>query len=95
MNQIAVVPSSKAKACAVASRCPKPTSVKVLLPTPLAGYTANRREVEAEGANLADGDFGRARDGKAKGSRADGGKRQRRKPVLLGDLEHAAVAARE
>jgi sulfur-carrier protein len=26
--------------------------VKVLLPTPLAGYTANRREVEAEGATL-------------------------------------------
>jgi molybdopterin synthase sulfur carrier subunit len=28
--------------------------VKVLLPTPLAGYTANRREVEAGGATLAD-----------------------------------------
>jgi ThiS family. len=28
--------------------------VKVLLPTPLAGYTANRREVEAHGASLAE-----------------------------------------
>jgi len=28
--------------------------VKVLLPTPLVEYTANRREVEAEGANLAE-----------------------------------------
>ena len=28
--------------------------MKVLLPTPLAGYTANRREVEAGGATLAD-----------------------------------------
>jgi molybdopterin converting factor small subunit len=28
--------------------------VKVLLPTPLADYTANRREVQAEGATLAD-----------------------------------------
>jgi sulfur-carrier protein len=27
--------------------------MKVVLPTPLAGYTANRREVEAEGATLA------------------------------------------
>ena len=26
--------------------------MKVLLPTPLAGYTAHRREVEAEGATL-------------------------------------------
>jgi len=28
--------------------------VKVLLPSPLASYTANRREVEAEGATLAE-----------------------------------------
>jgi molybdopterin converting factor small subunit len=28
--------------------------VKVLLPTPLADYTAHRREVEAEGATLAE-----------------------------------------
>jgi molybdopterin synthase sulfur carrier subunit len=28
--------------------------VKVLLPSPLAGYTANRREVEADGATLAE-----------------------------------------
>jgi len=28
--------------------------VKVVLPTPLASYTANRREVEAEGATLAE-----------------------------------------
>ena len=28
--------------------------MKVLLPTPLVEYTANRREVEAEGANLAE-----------------------------------------
>ena len=28
--------------------------MKVLLPTPLASYTANRREVEAEGATLAE-----------------------------------------
>jgi molybdopterin converting factor small subunit len=28
--------------------------VKVLLPTPLVEYTANRREVEAEGATLAE-----------------------------------------
>ncbi len=28
--------------------------MKVLLPTPLAEYTAHRREVEAEGATLAD-----------------------------------------
>jgi len=27
--------------------------VRVVLPSPLAGYTANRREVEAEGATLA------------------------------------------
>ncbi len=32
MNQIAVVHPSKAAACAVTSRCPQPTSVKVLLP---------------------------------------------------------------
>ncbi len=28
--------------------------MRVLLPTPLAGYTAHRREVEAEGATLAE-----------------------------------------
>jgi molybdopterin converting factor small subunit len=28
--------------------------MKVVLPTPLAGYTAQRREVEAEGATLAE-----------------------------------------
>jgi molybdopterin converting factor small subunit len=28
--------------------------VKVLLPSPLAGYTSGKREVEAEGATLAD-----------------------------------------
>lgn len=28
--------------------------MKVLLPSPLAGYTANRREVEADGATLAE-----------------------------------------
>jgi len=28
--------------------------VKVVLPSPLASYTANRREVEAEGASLAE-----------------------------------------
>jgi sulfur-carrier protein len=28
--------------------------VRVLLPSPLAGYTANRREVEADGATLAE-----------------------------------------
>ena len=28
--------------------------MKVLLPTPLASYTANRREVEADGATLAE-----------------------------------------
>ena len=28
--------------------------MKVILPTPLAGYTAGRREVEAEGASLAE-----------------------------------------